>query len=345
MLHALERAGVRHAVIRNVDPLLAGTFGDVDVVVEGRADLRKAVDVLADAAGSEGWIVYRRSIRGHSAHVGAVSPREVSDGDQPAIIWFDVFGGFSWKGIPYLRSGPVLARAVSGEGGIWRLPSDLSTLSTLVHCLLYSGGVPPRYRQWLAEDLPVSVDPAVAGALRRAELEEVASLCRAQSWAALERRSSALRRTLLLRSLSDPRGIARSLAAYATAQLPAVRRRPGVITLIGAPGSLETGCGVALVAATRRCHAFSTIHSFAASGSPRAIPRISWAVLNGGLVAVATGSQDAPRWSRILSRLAPVVLLEPEDCDGPDWVNRAIVCAALRTAAEAGMADALDRGR
>jgi hypothetical protein len=332
MLQRLDLAGIRYVIVRNVDPLVAGTFGDVDVVIEEAAELSRALHALAVGARSLGLVVYRQSLLGHSGSLGVVDPRGTTDGEHPPIVWFDVFASFAWRGIPYLRTEEVLARRRFHPAGVWHTCPSLSALATLMHYVLYAGEVPLKYRAWLENSLPSRVDPALAACLQASELETLASLGRAGSWSELARRSLAVRRTLLLRALCQPRGIWRTFAGYAAALLVALRKRPGAVAVVPARRPSEAGSGRALVAATRHCHAFSPIHSVGGYACLGAMPRIWWATLNGGLVAVTVSSEDLSRWIRILRVVAPVVVLEESASLTREWTNRAIVRAALTVA-------------
>lgn len=331
MLRGLQGA-MPCAVIRNADALLDGDFGDVDVVVPTSADLVEVIRLLEGAARLLGWPVYRRVSGAHTAHLGVLAPTPALDSGEPPVIWIDVFRGLVWRGIHYLNADALLARSVELRGGVQCLRPEVAALATLLHLALYLREIPVRYRSWLQDALPSSIDPGWCALLSVGEVQQVVDYARRGRWGAVRSWAGVVRRRLLVRSVrSSPLKMTRFIGAQVARYFHAFFDPPGVLVVLEGPEWSGWMHGQALVHEVQRWHAFSVKDSLVAQPSLVRMPRIWWTVLRGGLAALPLASGRNRLRARALSVLTRAPCLSAARSDSV----RGIVAAAARAVGRA----------
>lgn len=331
MLRALQGA-MPCAVIRNADALFVGDFGDVDVVVPASADLMEVIRLLEVAARRLGWPAYRRVSGAHTAHLGVLAPTPALDSGEPPVIWIDVFRGLVWRGIHYLNADALLARSIELRGGVQCLRPEAAALATLLHYALYSQEVPVRYRSWLQDALPLSIDPRWCALLSVGEVQQVLDHARRGRWAAVRSWARVARRRLLVRSVrSSALEMSRFIGVQIARYVHAFFHPPGVLVVLEGPDPAAWMHGQALVHEVQRWHAFSVKDSLVAQPSLARMPRIWWTVLRGGLAALPLGRGRNRLPASALSVLTRAPCLSAAQ---PDSV-RGIVAAAARAVGRA----------
>jgi hypothetical protein len=104
---AWQRAGIPLVVLRNYENLPAATGNDIDVLVEA-GQQRHAEQILIQTAVE---FSYKLHLRAEYATLALY----FSAAESLSQIHFDLFTGFTWRGIPYLESEPFLQGKVQRD--------------------------------------------------------------------------------------------------------------------------------------------------------------------------------------------------------------------------------------
>lgn len=161
MFARLREAGVGYCVLRNHEELpQRNPAADVDLLVAA-ADRPAAIACVAGVAGTE---VTGRVRRRQADHVFVAGVHW----EGGAALEVDVMTSLGWKGIPYVATGDVLARARPAGPGVRELvvvpdPVDEAIVS-LLSSLLIGARVKERYRDAVTAALAASPE-AAAGRL------------------------------------------------------------------------------------------------------------------------------------------------------------------------------------
>jgi thymidylate kinase len=185
---AWQRAGNPFVVLRNYENLPQATANDIDVLVEPD-QRRQAEQVLIRTAGECGYKLHLRAEYATLAlYFSAVESR--------SQIHFDLFAGFTWRGIPFLDSEPFLQSKIQRASFFVPHPAHESACN-LLSSLVYTGKLKGKYQASISAGFsnhPETartllgktygsilakriVDAAIAG--RWAEIESLAGVVRA----------------------------------------------------------------------------------------------------------------------------------------------------------------------
>ena len=134
---AWQRAGIPFVVLRNYESLPQSTTNDIDVLI-GPGQQRQAEQVLIQTAGECG---YRLHLRAEYATLALY----FSTAKSHSQIHFDLFSGFTWRGIPYLDSEPFLQSKVQRDIFFVPHPAHESACN-LLSSLVYTGKLKSKYQ-------------------------------------------------------------------------------------------------------------------------------------------------------------------------------------------------------
>jgi hypothetical protein len=134
---AWQRAGIPFVVLRNYEKLPQATTNDIDVLVEP-GQRRHAEQVLIRTAGECGYRLHLRAEYAPLALYFSVAKFQ-------SQIHFDLFGGFGWRGIPYLDYQPFMQSKVPRETFFVPHPAHESACS-LFSSLVYTGKLKSKYQ-------------------------------------------------------------------------------------------------------------------------------------------------------------------------------------------------------
>jgi len=235
---AWQRAGIPFVVLRNYETLPQATTNDIDVLVEP-GQRRQAEQMLIRTAGECGYTLHLRAEY-------ATLALYFSTADSRSQIHFDLFDGFTWRGIPFLDSNPFL------QG---RLPRDNffvphaahESVCNLLSSLVYTGKLKSKYQADISASFAAYSEIArtliekTCGANLARRIVDAASTGR---WAEIELLAGAVRTTAVRRQFTS-RPL-RTLAAVASDARRVVHRffsPPGKAIVLCGPD----GCGKSTV--------------------------------------------------------------------------------------------------
>ena len=214
MFRCLTDAGIDYCVLRNHEDLpYRNTAADLDLLVNG-ADLATA---LACVAGIDGAVVTGRVARAQATHLFVAGVHW----DSSQAIEVDFMTRLGWKGISYLDTAGLLARArpAGPDRELIRIPDPLDeAIVSFLSSFLIGGRIKRRYQPFVQTTF--AADPgAVAERLGPAFGTETARRLAEAVAAGDEERAlamvPALRRRLLTGALrAKPGATARSLGTH-----------------------------------------------------------------------------------------------------------------------------------
>ena len=245
---AWHQAGIHFLVLRNYEELPHFTANDVDVLV-GPAQLRAAEAALLAAASAAGFRLHNR------CEFAATLALYLSGVQSKAQAHFDLFTGLRWRGLDFLDGRALLERRV--DRGLFAVPHPAhEAAANLLENLVYHGKVKDKYRSSIATGF--RAEPAEALELLGrtwgvGHAQFLVAAAAAENWTAIEGRTRALRRALILRQ--EARRPCRSAASLLAEAARFARRaaRPAGLTvaLCGADGSGKSTAARALIEALR----------------------------------------------------------------------------------------------
>jgi thymidylate kinase len=233
-----RKEGIPFAVLRNYETLPQATTNDIDILVEAE-QRERAERLLIEAGAGCGYGLHLRAEYATLAlYFSAV--------DSSSQVHFDLFTGFTWRGVSYLDAGPFLQEKVQ-RGDFFVLQRAHEQACNLLSSLVYSGRLKAKYQSAIKENFSAepelamaTLTPTYGTALARQIVEKAAH----GQWADIERLAAKLRTTTLLRQLlSRP---VRTLSAILGDALRLSRRYlspPGRVLVLCGPD----GCGKSTV--------------------------------------------------------------------------------------------------
>jgi len=134
---AWQQAGIPFVVLRNYENLPQATTNDIDVLVEP-GQRRQAEQMLIRTAGECG---YKLHLRAEYATLALY----FSAAESRSQIHFDLFDGFTWRGIPFLDSEPFHQGKLPRNNFFIPHPAHESVCN-LLSSLVYTGKLKSKYQ-------------------------------------------------------------------------------------------------------------------------------------------------------------------------------------------------------
>ncbi len=297
---------IPYAVVRNVDRLHCGVFGDVDLVVPPGTSGR-AAEILVRSFIGEGWVLVREVSRPYLRGLVFCGPGLPPSANP--FVAIDVFDGTTWHGFPYMDSLLLLERRECSSG-VMTLAPPYDALVTLFHYLLYSRDVPLRYRMWIRTAVSGGVDDMrVFPSPIRSVANHVLGLVSGEKWSEAAEASRQLRTMVVLAAVRH-RAVTRMLrsGARALGSFVADVANPRGVLLWG----LDPVTARDWLNAAVRSHVFSATKSALVEGRVRDLPGIWYRVARDGLVV----SQSPPQLAQLLRAVGVRIFQAPIADDG-----------------------------
>jgi len=236
---AWQDADLPFLVLRNYEQLPESVSNDIDVLVD-RQHLRRAEELLVEAARSAGYALHNRAAFGPlSLFLHQPESRQQ--------VQVDLFTRLEWRGLMVLRTTEVLGRRVARDGFAVPHPIDEAALNLLTR-LLYNGYVKEKYRDGTRMTFQAEPDAAMAALTDPfgfAQAQFLTQSVLAKEWSEIEARAGSLRRTLLRRRLRhQPMDVLQSVLRDAQRLIRRWFSPPGLALVLLGPD----GCGKSTVA-------------------------------------------------------------------------------------------------
>ncbi len=194
---AWEQAGIPFVVLRNYENLPRATSNDIDVLVEPTRQ-RQAEQVLIQTANQCG---YKLHLRAEYATLALY----FSTGEPRSQIHFDLFSGFTWRGIPYLDGEPFLRSKV--QRGIFFVPHPAhESACNLLSSLAYTGKLKSKYQASISANFaahPETARTLLTGTYGATLANHIVEAAVAGRWAEIQSLAGTVRATAVRRGFTS----------------------------------------------------------------------------------------------------------------------------------------------
>lgn len=142
-LDKLRAESISYCILRKAEEIFTGNLHDLDMAVD-YTKLKTVVRLLEELSLSLGWELFLHNMKDngnlHAYHYYTTDEAGV------CIVHLDLFGSFSWKGIPLLNN-QVLLRNRRDREGITVCCEGVEAVTKLFSRFLYQGEVKEEYKE------------------------------------------------------------------------------------------------------------------------------------------------------------------------------------------------------